>query len=185
MAVFRLSPASILRRFRSNQKGAAAVEFAFVAVPFFALMCAIVEVALSFFLTQILETATADAARLVMTGQVQAVSMTQGQFRQQVCNRLPSLFDCSLGSVIIDVAEAANFSAADVSRMTEADMAAVPRYQPGVGGSIVIVRVAYKMPVWANFYGASLATTSDGKMILMATSAFRNEPFLAGGLAPS
>jgi len=185
MAVFRLSPANIFRRFRTNQKGAAAVEFAFVAVPFFALMFAIVEVALSFFFTQILETATADAARLIMTGQVQAANMNQGQFRTQVCNRLPSLFDCTSGSVIVDVREAANFSGADVARMTEAFMTATPAYQPGVGGSIIIVRVGYKMPVWANFYGASLATTSDGKMILMATSAFRNEPFLGGGLAPS
>ena len=50
-----------LRRFRKDKKGAAAIEFAFVAIPFFALMFAIVETAMAFFFNQILETATADS----------------------------------------------------------------------------------------------------------------------------
>jgi Flp pilus assembly protein TadG len=177
MAAFRLSPANCFRRFRRDQNGTTAIEFAFVAVPFFALMFAIVETAMAFFFNQILETATADSARLIMTGQVKAQNMTQQQFKNQVCSRLPPLFDCA-SNVVIDVDVAANFAAADVDKLQESDLSKAPKWNPGVGGDIVVVRVAYPMKVWTNFLGASMAETSDGKLILMATSSFRNEPFL-------
>ena len=60
-----------LRRFARRQDGAAAVEFAFIAVPFLALLFAILETALVFFAGQSLESAVADTGRLIMTGQAQ------------------------------------------------------------------------------------------------------------------
>jgi Flp pilus assembly pilin Flp len=69
----RASKTNILRRFGRNRKGAAAVEFALVAPIFFAVLFAIIELALVFFASQILETVTQDSARLVMTGQDDAI----------------------------------------------------------------------------------------------------------------
>jgi hypothetical protein len=103
--------------------------------------------------------------------------MSKDDYKTQICNRLPPLFDCA-SKVVVDVDVATNFASANVSKLGESDLTKTPKWNPGVGGDIVIVRVAYPMPVWANFYGASLAQTSDGKLILMATSSFRNEPFL-------
>ena len=54
---------NLLRRFRRHRRGSAAVEFALVAPIFFALLFAIVEVALMFFATQVLETVTQASAR--------------------------------------------------------------------------------------------------------------------------
>jgi Flp pilus assembly pilin Flp len=68
--VRRLTP-RILRRFARKDDGAAAIEFAMVAAPFLALVFAILETAIVFFAGQVLETATADSARLIMTGQAQ------------------------------------------------------------------------------------------------------------------
>ncbi|MBW8857368.1 MAG: pilus assembly protein, partial [Bradyrhizobium sp.] len=59
--------ANILRRFRRNRRGSAAVEFALVAPVFFAVLFAIIELALVFFASQILETVTQDTSRLIMT----------------------------------------------------------------------------------------------------------------------
>ena len=56
---------NILRRFRRNRRGSAAVEFALVAPIFFAVLFAIIELALVFFASQILETVTQDCARLI------------------------------------------------------------------------------------------------------------------------
>jgi Flp pilus assembly protein TadG len=48
------------RRFVREKDGVVAVEFAIVAAPFLALMFAIMETALVFFASQVLETAVAD-----------------------------------------------------------------------------------------------------------------------------
>ena len=69
---------NILRRFRRNRRGSAAVEFALVAPIFFAVLFAIIELALVFFASQILETVTQDSARLIMTGQAQSAVLHPG-----------------------------------------------------------------------------------------------------------
>jgi Flp pilus assembly protein TadG len=49
----------------SQPKGTAAVEFALVAPIFFAVLFAIIELALVFFASQMLETVTQDTSRLI------------------------------------------------------------------------------------------------------------------------
>src|SRR5882672_6640112 len=92
---------TLLRRFRRNRKGDAAVQFALVAPIFFALLFAIIETALMFFATQVLETITQDSARMIMTGQAQSAAYTQAQFKTYVCTKIPALFTC--GNVYVDV----------------------------------------------------------------------------------
>ena len=59
-----------------------------VAPLFFALLFAIIEVAMIFFASQVLETVTQDSARFIMTGQAQGASYTQQQFKDFVCGRV-------------------------------------------------------------------------------------------------
>ena len=68
------------RRFVRANDGVTAVEFAIVATPFFALMFAIFETAFVFLGQQTLETAVANAARQVRTGQAQAQGFSSVQF---------------------------------------------------------------------------------------------------------
>src|SRR6516165_3091353 len=68
----RFTLRSALRRFRGNRRGSAVVEFALVAPMFFALLFAIIETALMFFASQVLETITQNSARVILTGQAQA-----------------------------------------------------------------------------------------------------------------
>src|ERR1700760_902852 len=88
---------TVLRRFRRNRRGSAAVEFALVAPVFFALLFAIIETAIVFFAGQVLETVTQDAARMIMTGQAQTAAYTKVQFKNYVCGRISVLFDCANG----------------------------------------------------------------------------------------
>src|SRR5882724_11798126 len=96
------SKTNILRRFRRNRQGSAVVEFALVAPIFFGLLFAIIEMALVFFASQVLETVTQDSARLILTGQAQDSSLTQAQFKNIVCSKIVALFDCVNG-VYVDV----------------------------------------------------------------------------------
>jgi Flp pilus assembly protein TadG len=177
MALTRLPPLDLIRQFARDRKATAAIGWAVVCLPFFALLGGIVETSLFFFKGQMMETAVQDASRLIMTGQAQSAKLTQAQFRDEVCKRLPPLFNCAT-EVIVDVDVAANFGAADVAALTEAMMTATPRYNPGAGGDIVVVRCAYAAPVYLDFLGAGFANAGGGKKrILFAVSAFKNEPF--------
>lgn len=186
-----LSGTGILKRFRRNKAGATAIEFAMVAMPFFALTFATLESSLSFFVGQVLETATADTARQIMTGEVRSTTMSAGDFHARVCANIPALIPC--GDVQIDVRRYNQFSDAQISKPTIGGGGVVnwggadtnPLFETGAGGDLIVVRVMYPMPVFTNIFGASvngasLATMNDGapKMLLMATSSFRNEPFL-------
>jgi Flp pilus assembly protein TadG len=172
---------SSIRRFRRNENGVTAIEFAFICPCFFALMIAIIEVAICFFFQQVLETATADASRMIMTGQVKAASMTKAQFHQQVCNRLPPLFDC-MNKVTVDVQVVPKFGGSSIQPLLTGGVLTSNNnagYNPGVGGDIVIVRVGFLQTVWCNLLQPHLGNANGGKdVLLQGTSTFRNEPFL-------
>ena len=87
---------SWLRRFVRNERGATAIEFALLSVPFFALTGAILETAIMFLASQMLDGAVQDASRLVRTGQAQTNNYTIDTFRSAVCNELFGLFKAKL-----------------------------------------------------------------------------------------
>jgi Flp pilus assembly protein TadG len=75
------SARKVLRRFRRSRRGSVAVEFALVAPVFFALLFAIIEIAIVFFADQTLETVAQGSARYVMTGQAQNNGFDQTAFK--------------------------------------------------------------------------------------------------------
>jgi len=180
----RLARAKILRirtvrRFARGKDGAAAVEFAMVAAPFLALMFAIMETALVFFASQTMETAVADSARLIMTGQAQSQNFSAAQFKTQVCNRIGGLFDCA-GGLQIDVKTYTTFGSISNAKPLDANgnlQTSSFGYQPGGPGQIVVVRLMYQWPVYASLLGFNLSDMSGSKRLIMATAAFRNEPY--------
>ena len=165
------------RRVRSDERGSAAVEFALVAPIFFALLFAIIESALVFFAGQLLETATQDSARTIMTGQAQSAASTQAQFKSDLCGRLSTIFDCN--GVYVDVQSYAKFSDASMTPPIDAskNFNTATQYSPGSAGSIVIVRVYYQWQLWVTGLGYNVANLSGNKRLLIGTAAFRNEPY--------
>jgi Flp pilus assembly protein TadG len=181
----RLSPSSLLRfrtvrRFARRKDGIAAVEFGIVAAPFLALMFAIMETAIVFFASQTLETAVADSARLIMTGQAQQASppLTQATFKSAVCAKILGLFDCANG-IKIDVKTYNSFSAISTAKPFDANGNLLNNfgYTPGAPGDIVVVRLMYEWPIYVSLLGFNLADMSGGKRLIIATAAFRNEPY--------
>jgi Flp pilus assembly protein TadG len=166
-----------LRRFRRNRRGSAAVEFALVAPVFFALLFAIIETAIMFFADQVLETITQNSARYIMTGQAQAASFTQSQFKTYVCGQIPALFAC--GNVYVDVRSFPAFT--NVTLPNQIDGAGNfvnnMQYNPGAGSDMVVVRLFYQWPLFVTGLGYNIANLSGSKRLLIATAAFRNEPF--------
>ena len=165
-------------KLRGNNSGVAAVEFALVAPIFFAVLFAIIELALVFFASQILETVTQDTARLIMTGQAQNAAFTQAQFKNAVCAKLTVMFDCVNG-VSIDVQSYKTFDTVDISSPIDATKSFVPpnNYLPGGPTDIVVVRLFYKWPVFVTGLGFNLANIGSNQRLLTGTAAFQNEPY--------
>ena len=178
---------NILRRFRRNRRGSAAVEFALVAPIFFAVLFAIIELALVFFASQILETVTQDSARLIMTGQAQGTAVTKEQFKDAVCARLVTMFDCQNG-VSIDVRSYPSFAGVNIAEPIDTGTKAFindMKYCPGKDSDVVVVRLFYPWPVFVTGLGFNLTNMVDGKRLLTATAAFKNEPFPTPGVTCS
>jgi Flp pilus assembly pilin Flp len=165
-----------LRAFGKREDGVAAVEFALVAAPFFALLFAIIETALVFLASQTMETAVAGSGRLVLTGEVQTAGLTAGAFKDKVCGKIFGLFDCEKG-MTVDVKNYKTFGDADLKRPVDDDGNVKPgAFEPGKACDIVVVRLIYKFPVFVSLLG-NLADIDGDKRLLVATSVFRNEPY--------
>jgi Flp pilus assembly protein TadG len=165
-------------RFRGRKEGAAAVEFALVAMPFLALLFAIMETAFVFFAGQTLEAAVADSARLIMTGQAQKQGFNQAAFKNAVCGKIYALFDCQ-GGVYVDVKTYTNFNDVTMSSPIDSKGKLIKNftYQPGGASEIVVVRLFYQWPIYLSVLGNNLENMADNKRLLIATAAFRNEPY--------
>lgn len=170
----RLGPRRILR----DRGGSAAVEFGLIAIPFFALIGAIIETALVFLAGQILETAVSDAARLIRTGQVQSAGTSAAAFKTAICDRLYILFECS--GISVDVRAVTTFSGVSTTPPIDANGKfdnSNFTYSPGKASEIVVVKAYYEFPLVLSGLGMDLSDLANGKRLIGAVSAFRNEPF--------
>lgn len=171
------------RRIVRSQDGATTVEFALLVAPFLAIIFAIIETAIVFFAGQTLETANADSARLIMTGQAQTQGFSQAQFKNAVCTRIYGLFNCQ-GGLYVDVKTYAAFANINNSQLpVDANgnlQSGTFGYQPGGPGDIVVVRLIYQWPVYVSLLGLNLSDSAGSKRIIMSTVAFRNEPYGTG-----
>jgi Flp pilus assembly protein TadG len=189
LAILKSTLASGRKRFPSasgfarREDGAAALEFAIVAAPFIALLLATLQTTLAFFAGQVLESAVNDSSRVILTGSAQNANMTQSGFATAVCGKVQALFDCS--KLMIDVQTANSFANANTSMPTltfdgKGNVTNNWQFQPGNPGDIVVMRVMYEWPVFLGPLGLSLSNESNGNLLLMATAAFKNEPYVAG-----
>ncbi|HSV25226.1 MAG TPA: TadE/TadG family type IV pilus assembly protein [Xanthobacteraceae bacterium] len=167
-------------RFMRKKDGSAAVEFSIVAMPFLALLFAIMETSLVFFADQTLESAVADSARLIMTGSAQTSGWSADQFKQQVCAKMNGgLFDCA-NKLMIDVKSYANFNAItnDPPPVTNGQLdASKLTYDTGSPGTIEVVKFYYAWPIYVSLLGNNLSNLSGHNRMMIATAVFCNEPY--------
>jgi Flp pilus assembly protein TadG len=164
---------------RRAREGSAAIEFAMVALPFFFMMFAVLELALVFVIDSVLENAAIETGRLVRTGQADAQNFNATTFRSNLCDRM-SIFsgDCT-SKVTIDVRRIPQFSNPNVpdplsGASFDPNAAA---YDGGDPGDIMLVRAWYQHTLLTPFLAQGLSKLNDGKAYLTATTAFRNEPY--------
>lgn len=181
-AVFnRVMPRSAsLRALCHDRRGNAAIEFAFIAAPFAALIIATLQTSLVFFAQQVLETTAEKSARQLLTGAGQKSGLNAGTFKTSVCNNLPAFLKCA--NVLVDVRTVTAFSNASVSAPTLTYNAggAVNNnwsYSPGGPGTINVVTIMYIWSVQKGPFDFDISTMPGNRRLLYATSVFKVEPY--------
>jgi Flp pilus assembly protein TadG len=171
-------PWRVLRLLRSQQRGAIMVEFALVMIPFFILLFGILEVGLVFWGGFELENATDDAARMVRTGQAQSGNFDETRLKQEICNRVSLLVNCT-SKLRLDVQ-----SFNDFSQMTppspldgEGNLKQSFAYSLGAPQQVVLFTAFYEWPLLNFMSTMSLSNMASGNRLLQSSAAFRNEPF--------
>lgn len=170
------------RGFGTDERGVTVIEFAILAVPFFTLICAILETAMVFFASQVLDSAVEDASRMIRTGQAQNSGFDIDDFRDYMCDYTFGLFgDCS--QIRLEVKTITNFSGAttgsDVQTCTETTCTwkDAETYTPGIREEVVQVSAYYRWALVVVMPTFNLKNQPDNYRLLSATRVFRNEPY--------
>src|SRR5580700_6616657 len=174
---------SFPRAFLRCRKGATAVEFALVAAPFLALLVAILQSALVFFASRVLDEVTEEASRYIMTGQAQQGGVSQAGFKTYVCTGsntsalVSALFTCS--NIMINVQNYTDFASASTTSLTfnNGNVSNTWSYNTGNPGDIIVVQVMYQWPVVLGPLSMNLSNLSNGNRLIVSTAAFKNEPY--------
>jgi len=171
-----------LRRFGRARRGAAAVEFALVAIPFFLLTFGMAEVAMMGFAQTSLNNAVSQTARQIRTGRAQMDGMSASDVEEALCTELNKfmMMECG-GNLFLDVDRFDSFTnasngAADPIQNGEFEEAGFG-YSPGAPSDIVVVRAYYRWKVMTPLFEGIFANVSGGERIMIATMMFRNEPY--------
>lgn len=196
-APFRFSQ---FRAAARSRDGAAAIEFALLAIPYFVVIFAILETFIAFAAEELVSNAVDTMSRRMRTGQVtynlgRTTDMTQTQFRQAFCNEIAILISCSAteaatpSKLYLDVQTFATFSAIPTTipklstdRYSDINTAAI-KYSPGAAGSINMLRAYYRWEIITDLVRPYITTIrpSDGSMptqyLIIATAAFQNEQY--------
>jgi Flp pilus assembly protein TadG len=176
------SLARLADRLARERNGAAALEFALIAIPFLMLVMGVLEIAMLYLVSTTLENATSDAARQIRTGTFQNGStVTAANFVSQICSELDwlgSASSCS-SNLFVDVRTYASYTAIaepnpiSNQQITQASLT----FAPGAAGSIVMVRAFYRWQLFTPGLDLMVATLNGGSTLISATAAFKNEPY--------
>lgn len=172
------------RSWASDQRGATAVEFAMVAMPFFMLCFGVLGVGLHFFATSSLEYAVEAAARKIRTGQAQSSGMTAGGFKSLVCSEASATIDCSKLRVHVqsgdnwaDIVPKACLDSEKKLAPTSGSSSDKISDSSGEAGKVVLVTACYEWDLATILPFIELGDMENGSSLIQAATTFRTEPY--------
>ena len=172
------------RAFGRDERGVTAIEFGILALPFFTIIFAIIQTAIVFLVTQVLDSAVEDAARRVRTGEAQGYTDTQ--FRDYMCGYTFNLISCNTTNLQIQskilssgFSGASNSIPQTCTTSTCTWTSGWGTYASGSAGcrAVMQVTVYYRYPLLLVLPYFNLKNQPDNYRLLSAMRVFRNEPY--------
>ncbi|TPW32667.1 TadE/TadG family type IV pilus assembly protein [Pararhizobium mangrovi] len=187
------------RRLLASRDGAAAIEFALLAIPFFLIVFAIIETFVAFTGEQLLENAVDTMGRKLRTGQIVGQTghagtfMNAEQFRTAFCEEIDIMMSCNGSStapkLLLDVRSFDSFADMPTGVPRQGGKTYGPldtssfAYAPAGPGAKTMVRAYYRWPITADLIRPYLsnvrqsAGASSSYFLMVATAAFTNENY--------
>ena len=148
---------------------------------FLVLLFALIETAVMFTVSSVVENATLQAARTIRTGQLQGSvdpAQAQNQYHTEVCNRIKVIADCT--RLDVDVRTLQSFGSGlpnlPIKSDGEFDDNAL-EFDPGEAGDIILVRSYYRFQFYFPDFGQNPSNMKNNQYLITSTTAFKNEPF--------
>jgi Flp pilus assembly protein TadG len=169
-----------LRGFRRDRRGATAIEFAMLALPFALLSFAILETTVSFTAQQVVGNAAERIGRQIRTGQLTIDNTSEAQFRALICDEISLIVGAGCPELEFDLQNYTKFS--DVPTTIpygpdgDIDTSSF-KYDPGGEETINSLRIFYRWPVMTDVMKPSMANLPNGNRLLFSTTTWQNEPF--------
>ncbi len=160
------------RRFRKDERGGTAIEFALVAPVLVFLLCATLEVAVIGMVSAGLDNAVARAGRMIRTGQSDGPG-DAAAFKTLLCQGLGENDARCRERLRVSVQRYASFAQASASAESLPDGA----FNKGEAGDIIMVRASYRYPLMTPQLGFFGTPAGPGEVLLDARTAFKNEPY--------
>lgn len=176
----RKSP--LFTRFRKDNRGSVAIEFALIALPFFLLIFAVVEVTLSFTAEQVMSNTVDDIARQLRTGQLRTTDVSDAtKLKALICPRL-LMAATPCPDLVVDLQTYATFktvpTTVPLTSNNDVDVSTL-KVNPGDAGTINQLRIFYRWPILTDLMKTRIASIkSQGKTLLFSTATWQNEPYL-------
>lgn len=188
------------RKLARSKDGAAAIEFAILAIPYFMIIFAIIETFVAFAAEQLVTNAVNTLGRQLRTGQItyqldRDSDMTVVEFRKAFCDEVGIMIQCSETEIstpsklYIDARTFANFGAIPkfIPRVSTADFSDIDptsfKFTPGGPSTVNMLRAYYRWQVITDLIRPYITTIrpADGSMpsdfLIVATTAFQNENY--------
>lgn len=159
------------RRFRRDESGATAIEFAFVAPVLFLTLLSLVEMGVLGMTIMNVDAAVLESSRRIRTGRDDAAASAQA-FEDQICSNMGGGLATCRERLVISVNRFDKFADANA-------LAAAPpdgTFDKGGAGDIIIVKANYRWPLLTPLL-ANMERGGPTDVIIPARAAFKNEPF--------
>ncbi|MCC2613283.1 TadE/TadG family type IV pilus assembly protein [Neorhizobium petrolearium] len=178
------------RRILRSRDGAAAIEFALLAIPYFIIIFAIIETFIAYTGEQLVGNAVDTMARRIRTGIITAGNTNSTEFRRAFCDEVSIMIKCSEAEIgtpnklWLDVRSFTDFlDVPDSVPLTpdgDLDTSAFA-YSPGAQKTINMVRAYYRWDVITDLIRPLITNvqpaSGDNYFLIVQTSTVRNEDY--------
>jgi Flp pilus assembly protein TadG len=160
------------KAFRSNEDGAAAVEFALIAPILIFTLLSLIEIGVMGMITSGLDGAVIEAARRIRTGRDDAATSADS-FEDQICANLGGVFSSCRERLVISVQRFSAFGNANLAATAQPD----GQFDKGAASDIILVKANYTWPLISPFVATAYGRSGPMEVTITSRVAFKNEPF--------
>jgi Flp pilus assembly protein TadG len=160
-----------IARWRRDERGATAIEFAFVAPVLFFVLLSLIELGMIGMMISGLDNAVINASRMIRTGRADAAG-TANEFEDQICADMGGAAACR-DRLTISVQRFTSFGDANAIIQSQPD----DQFEKGGPGDIMVIKANYKWPLMSPFLATAYPHDAPFEVTLASRIAFKNEPY--------